>query len=264
MFENPKKGWHGAYSLTGKVTAEYFEQILRKEKIFNLENQKKLIIKDFFSPDTEKNNIDFLNDDVKSFQVYHKEKKHFIEKLLKSLINKNKNENKINKYKDLNSSLRNAPKKQNIYMAKDKEYQPKYDLVFAKTLTGIKWEKMSGRKKPVIDIINSNIDNNKICKRYNKEEFEIKNNYLTCENKCLVDMNKYTKRGEFIELKDIRKRYDKPFKKNVDDIMPCVEKYLSNNENIKNIQSKLTNTRKSNLELKQSFSEKIIVPDFKK
>ena len=241
MFENPKKGWHGAYSLTGKVTAEYFEQILRKEKIFNLENQKKLVVKDFFSPDTEKNNIDFLNDDVKSFQVYHKEKKHFIEKLLKSLINKNKNENKINKYKDLSSSLKNAPKKQNIYMANDKEYQPKYDLVFAKTLTGIKWEKMSGRKKPVIDIINSNIDNNKICKRYNKEEFESKNNYLTCENKCLVDMNKYTKRGEFIELKDIRKRYDKPFKKNVDDIMPCVQKYLSNNENIKNIQSKLTN-----------------------
>ena len=264
MFENPKKGWHGAYSLAGKVTAEYFEQILRKEKIFNLENQKKLIIKDFFSPDTEKNNIDFLNDDVKSFQVYHKEKKHFIKNLLKSLINKNKNENNIKKSKDLNTSLNNAPKKQNIYLAKDKEYDPKYDLVFAKTLTGIKWEKMSGRKKPEINIINSNIDKNKICKRYNKEEIESKNNYLTCENKCLVDMNKYTKRGEFIELKDIRKRYDKPFKKSICDIRPCIEKYLSNNENIKNSESKLTNTQKSNLELKPSFSEKIIVPDFKR
>ena len=264
MFENPKKGWHGAYSLTGKVTAEFFEQILRKEKIFNLENQKKLIIKDFFSPDTEKNNIDFLNDDVKSFQVYHKEKKHFIKNLLKSLFNKNKHENNIKKSKDLNTSLNNAPKKQNIYMAKDKEYEPKYDLVFAKTLTGIKWEKMSGRKKPEIHIINSNIDKNKICKRYKNEEIESKNNYLTCENKCLVDMNKYTKRGEFIELKDIRKRYDKPFKKSVCDIRPCIEKYLSNNENIKNSESKLTNTQKLNLELKQSFSEKIIVPDFKR
>ena len=44
MFENKRKGWHGAYSISGKITAEHFDEILRKDKIFNLEKQKKLII----------------------------------------------------------------------------------------------------------------------------------------------------------------------------------------------------------------------------
>ena len=47
MFENSKKGWHGAYSISGKITAEHFDEILRKEEIINRQD-KKFIIKDFF------------------------------------------------------------------------------------------------------------------------------------------------------------------------------------------------------------------------
>ena len=265
MFENPRKGWHGAYSLSGKITAEHFDEILRKDKIFNLENQKKLIIKDFLSPDEEKNNIDFLYDDIKSFQVYHNEKKHFSESLLKASLEKNKDNITLNKHKELDKKHYYRPKKQNIYLAQDKEYKPKYDLVFAKTLTGINWNKMIGRKKPQINIINNNIHKNNICNRYYKEESKNnRNNYLTYESKCLVNMNNYTKRGEFIELKDIRKRYDKPFKKNLNNIKQCAESSPLYHGNKINRESKSNISKKVKQKLKQSFSEKIVVPNFKK
>ena len=254
MFENKRKGWHGAYSISGKITAEHFDEILRKDKIFNLEKQKKLVIKDFFAPEAQKNNIDFLFDDIKSFQVYHKEKKHFSESLLKTILFNNNNKNETNKLKTLNNTYHNLPKpKNNLYQ--DVDYEPKYDLVFPKTLTGINWNKIPGRKKPKIKISNSNINKNKICEKYDKEENE--NNFLIYETKCLVDMNKYTKRGEFIELKDIRKRYDKPFKK---------KHKIFNTPNAKHIALNQDNKKnqKVKFKLKQSFSDKIIVPDFKK
>ena len=265
MFENPRKGWHGAYSLSGKITAEHFDEILRKEKIFNLEKEKKLIIKDFLAPDEEKINLDFLYDDIKSFQVYQNEKKHFSESLLKASIEKNNNKIALNKHKEISKTYYNKPKNKNIYLAQDKEYEPKYDLVFSKTLTGINWNKMTGRKKPKINSINNNIHKNHFCKKYDKEEGENNTkNYLTHESKCLVDMNKYTKRGEFIELKDIRKRYDKPFQKNFHTIKKCSESSSLNHEYKIKRESKLNNNKKLEQNLKQSFSEKIIVPDFKK
>lgn len=263
MFENKRKGWHGAYSISGKITAEHFDEILRKNKIFNLEKQKKLIIKDFFAPEPEKNNIDFLFYDIKSFQVYHKEKKQFSESLLKTILANNKSKNETNKLKTLTNSYHNFVKpKNNLYL--DIDYEPKYDLVFPKTITGINWNKMPGRKKPKIKINNRNINNNKICEKYDKEENT--NNFPTYESKCLVDMNKYTKRGEFIELKDIRKRYDKPFKQKHKYCNTLIVNNLtSSHDNTKNQKVKLDNNiRKYNVKLKQSFSEKIIVPDFKK
>ena len=76
MFENSKKGWHGAYSISGKITAEHFDEILRKEEIINRQD-KKFIIKDFFEPDKEITNIDYLKDTIKSFQIYERQDKNF-------------------------------------------------------------------------------------------------------------------------------------------------------------------------------------------
>ena len=64
MFENNKKGWHGAYSISGKMTAQNFIEIMHKDKIFKNE-ERKIKIRDFFAPDIEVNNIDYLYDDIK-------------------------------------------------------------------------------------------------------------------------------------------------------------------------------------------------------
>ena len=131
MFENNKKGWHGAYSLSGKLTAEFFDEILRKDLIFNRVNEKKLIVRDFFAPDPEINKYDYMNDDIKSFKIYNIEKKHFSESLSK--INKENNEKKeqitdADISKNIQTFFHKNPEKE-IDLAKIKIYKPKYNLI---------------------------------------------------------------------------------------------------------------------------------------
>ena len=285
MFENNKKGWHGAYSLSGKLTAEFFDEILRKDLIFNRVNEKKLIVRDFFAPDPEINKYDYMNDDIKSFKIYNIEKKHFSESLSK--INKENNEKKeqitdADISKNIQTFFHKNPEKE-IDLAKIKIYKPKYNLIFSKTLTGVNWNKMKGRKKNLFNITKS-INNN-----YNNY-LDGKNEkyYLTSENKCLVNMDNYTKRGEFINLKNIRIRSDKSFNKNDIKINKESNNSISNQSNSKtfrnknsknsinniyifinniktqNLESRLNSSRKTNLLLKKSFSEKLTGPDFKK
>ena len=293
MFENNKKGWHGAYSISGKMTAQNFIEIMHKDKIFKNE-ERKIKIRDFFAPDIEVNNIDYLYDDIKSFQIYKKNDNHFKHSFFKAM-NKNNNKNITEKSNNINIKTFFYKKPNNTEdAAKDKYYNVNYDLVSPKTLTGIKWNIMPGRKNQK-KFINIDIENNneKKCDKY----LEDKNiNYpLNKENKCFVNMDKYTKRGNFIDLKDIRIKYDKPYHKNKLMLLEESKNYNMNNKsnpktyknnndinknkislfNIFNYNHKknenkklllkksLPNKRKSNLILKQSFSEKIKVPNFK-
>ena len=257
MFENKRKGWHGAYSMTGKMTAEQFNEILHKDDILNCTSPKKLRIKDFFEPDQVVNNLDYLYDNLMSFQIYEKEDKHFTESLTKTVEDSQKNIDS-KKIKNLKNFFYTKPIKE-IDAAKSKYYAPKYDLVFSKTLTGIKWNKLLGRQKPSINISITN--NNNICKKFIKEENKI--HPVTQENKCFVNMDNYTKRGDFIELKDIRIRYDKPYNKEQNINSKISENYISNPSNSLSPINK-NKKRKANLLLKQSLSEKIKVPNFKK
>ena len=292
MFENERKGWYGAYSISGKKTAEQFDEILRKDEIFNRINERKIKTRGFFEPDPDKNNLDYLYEDIKPFQIYHKEDKNFREKIEQTINNKNK---KINsdKGKSINYLFQPKSKKEKDN-AEDNEYYPKYDLIFPKTITGIKWNKLRGRKKNIKNInINKEINNK--CEKYNKK-IKGKKQFLTTENKCFVDMDKYTKRADFIELKDIRIRYDKPFykqdshKNNVQESDNYITNQSSSNSsqgrdkimknsllnifiynNIRNKKqqifldkSKSFINRKNNFGLKKSLSGKIQVPDFKK
>ena len=257
MFENKRKGWHGAYSMTGKMTAEQFNEILHKDDILNCTSPKILKIKDFFEPDQVVNNLDYLYDNLMSFQIYEKEDKHFTESLTKTVEDSQKNIDS-KKIKNLKNFFYTKPIKE-IDAAKSKYYDPKYDLVFSKTLTGIKWNKLLGRQKPSINISITN--NNNICKKFIKEENKI--HPVTQENKCFVNMDNYTKRGDFIELKDIRIRYDKPYNKEQNINSKISENYISNPSNSLSPINK-NKKRKANLLLKQSLSEKIKVPNFKK
>ena len=192
-----------------------------------------------------------------SFQIYEKEDKHFTESLTKTVEDSQKNIDS-KKIKNLKNFFYTKPIKE-IDAAKSKYYDPKYDLVFSKTLTGIKWNKLLGRQKPSINISITN--NNNICKKFIKEENKI--HPVTQENKCFVNMDNYTKRGDFIELKDIRIRYDKPYNKEQNINSKISENYISNPSNSLSPINK-NKKRKANLLLKQSLSEKIKVPNFKK
>jgi hypothetical protein len=192
-----------------------------------------------------------------SFQIYEKEDKHFTESLTKTVEDSQKNIDS-KKIKNLKNFFYTKPIKE-INAAKSKYYDPKYDLVFSKTLTGIKWNKLLGRQKPSINISITN--NNNICKKFIKEENKI--HPVTQENKCFVNMDNYTKRGDFIELKDIRIRYDKPYNKEQNINSKISENYISNPSNSLSPINK-NKKRKANLLLKQSLSEKIKVPNFKK
>ena len=83
MFENQKKGWYGAYSISGKMTAQNFIEILNKDRMINDIKRKKIRVKDYFAPDTEVKNFNYLYDDIKSFQKYKNKNKHFRESFLK-------------------------------------------------------------------------------------------------------------------------------------------------------------------------------------
>ena len=266
MFENSKKGWHGAYSISGKITAEHFDEILRKEEIINRQD-KKFIIKDFFEPDKEITNIDYLKDTIKSFQIYERQDKNF-----RNILSNLKPEKKINHKKNYNA-IKSLMHKE-IYI-KENQYEPNYDLVFSKIKTGIKWNKLKGRKNPPSILINSsNYDKNK----NNFFLSEKGKKYNVGNTKCLVNMDKYTKRGEFIDLKNIRIRYDKAYNKKLIKSEENQESDKNSSNQINSIpndfnissfknlfKNKIKNKSKSNREnIKQSLSQNIKAPDFKK
>jgi hypothetical protein len=72
MLENRQKGWYGCYSKIGKISAEQFIEIMRKDEIFEKAN-KTIKIRDFFAPDKKINKLNYIEDDIKVFQNYRNE-----------------------------------------------------------------------------------------------------------------------------------------------------------------------------------------------
>ena len=215
MFENKQKGWHGCYSRIGKNSVEQFYEIMKKDEILERLN-KKLKVKDFFAPDTKINKLDYLEDNLKVFQIYQDELKGLsnntknnknkqLDNEIEEIEYNNKNILKSNKFKYHNIHIENDKKKKlkRIISTPNYDYTIKYDLIFSRLLSGPQWNKIKGRKYPKIIIDNRDY-------LYNE-----KNNFLneSGEFKCRVNMDKNTKRGEFLELKDIRLRSDKAFSK---------------------------------------------------
>ena len=279
MFENQKKGWHGAYSISGKMTAQNFIEILNKDRMINDIKRKKIRVKDYFAPDTEVKNFNYLYDDIKSFQKYKNKNKHFRESFLK-ITNKSDTKKIISeKSKNLKTFFYKKQKKMED-AAKNKYYIPKYDLVSPRTLTGINWSIMPKRKKLFINI-NTEENNEKVrdkCLKDKDKDQKI-NYHLNSESKCYVNMDKYTQRGNFLELKDIRFKYDKPYKKNKNKFIVLEESKNNNSNQSNSIYSKKNNNYnsnnnnklyifnifdyKSNLLLKKSLSNEIKAFKFK-
>ena len=209
MLENKQKGWHGAYSRFGKHSAEQFNEIIKKEEIFN-RLYKTIKVKDFFAPDKKVNKLDYIADNLKIFQVYENEinqklkgektKKIKIKK--KKILNKNILNNKKFKYHNIHTD-KNKTAKKKVHDALI--YRPNYDFIFAKTVSGPKWDTICGRKKQKLMLDGPDFF-------YNLSNNDMSTNYRG-EYKCMVNMDTYTKRADFLDLKDVRIRKEKAFVK---------------------------------------------------
>ena len=217
MFENEAKGWYGSYSRVGKGYAERFYIVSHKDEILSREN-KKIRIKDFFNPDEIKQKSS-LEETLDVFKVYTSNKKKK-EKILKSLLKRKKTfldyslqhkrflKKRKLKYNDLHKALRSKSGPQTQEPACTR-YNPNYNYIKPRLIEGPLWKDIPGRNQ-----LGLNPNDDKIFSKQIKDNQNYKYYILEGEkSKCLVNMNKTTQRGEFSDIKDLRIRTDKPFKK---------------------------------------------------
>ena len=239
MLENKQKGWHGCYSKIGKYTVEQFEEIMKMDQIFK-RAYKKIRIKDFFSPDKKINNLNYLDDNLKVFQVYQDQlntNSTDIKNIKKEKDDNNLIKKNIHKYHDIHIYNEKIKKLKRITSLPCLVYKPKYNLVFSKTITGPIWSKIKGRKIPKIEIDNRDF-------LYNEN-----NNFLNNkgEFKCLVNMDKNTQRGNFIDLKDVRIRNDKGYIK---------ENFIKDRNNLKLIKKSKNKNEQKNINFNNLSEDK--------
>ena len=210
MIENEHKGWYGSYSLAGKRSAEKYNNIVHKNEILKGET-KKIKIHDMFTPDEPKQDI--LEEHLDIFKMYSFDdnilKKHKIAQKKKAKNkSKTKNENMDFKYffhnkhcSSINKNQKREPEEPGCT-----RYNPNYNYIWPRLLTGPKWNDVLGRKQKKIDIDNRDFVINNL---ENYDKYVINNGDI----KCFVNMNKSTQRGDFIDNKDLRIRTDRPFSK---------------------------------------------------
>ena len=210
MIENEHKGWYGSYSLAGKRSAEKYNNIVHKNEILKGET-KKIKIHDMFTPDEPKQDI--LEEHLDIFKMYSFDdnilKKHKIAQKMKAKNkSKTKNENMDFKYffhnkhcSSINKNQKREPEEPGCT-----RYNPNYNYIWPRLLTGPKWNDVLGRKQKKIDIDNRDFVINNL---ENYDKYVINNGDI----KCFVNMNKSTQRGDFIDNKDLRIRTDRPFSK---------------------------------------------------
>ena len=207
MAENETKGWYGSYSLAGKHSAEKFNNIVHKNEILRGEH-KKAKIHDLFHPDDPK--LTNLEDHLDVFKMYSFDDNVFkkIEKKRKKIDNRKKFKNQISNFKYFfhNKHCESIEERKRKLVPEPActRYHPNYNYIWPKLIIGPKWKNISGRKEKI-----SKVD---------KRDFLINNleNYdkyiiNSGDTKCFVNMNKTTQRGNFIDLKDLRLKTEKPF-----------------------------------------------------
>ena len=210
MIENEAKGWYGSYSLAGKRSAEKYNNIVKKNEILKGET-KKIKIHDMFTPDEPKNDILEQNMDIfklysidnKIINKHKREQKKKQEKLLKE-----ENEKSNYKYFFHNRHCASTTKKLKKLPPEPgcTRYNPNYNYIWPKLLTGPKWKDLLGRRYKKKENDNRDFFINNL---ENYDKYVINNG----EIKCFVNMNKSTQRGAFIDNTDLRIRTDRPFSK---------------------------------------------------
>ena len=203
-----------SYSFMGKISLQKYPIILQKDKIIK-GTTKKYKTKDLFTPDEPKKN-DKIKEYFSLYSNYEittkgnknspkkkKSKVEFVCKLMK--------DNPKLKYH--NRHLYTENKKRLAIEADTFSYAPKYDYIRPRLLSGPCWK--NTKEKNIVDKRNYYITHKDFLK--------------SPDTKCLVNMNRTTKRGEFIDGKNIRIRNEKLYE-NIK-----LKENDKNNNNIKNI-----------------------------
>ena len=197
---NKNKLLNENYSLMGKISIQKYPIIFQKDEIMK-GIHRKYKIRDIFTPDEPKKN-DKLEEYYTLFNKYQ----------ISSKDNRNSKKKKKSRVEFGFKLMKNNPRlvyHNKHYYSEEKNkgnlgsysctYVPKYDLIKPRLLTGPNWKNSKGRKEK-------------------KKEIDLRNYYINKLNfvnnpdiKCLVNMNKTTQRGEFINEKDIRLRNETTF-----------------------------------------------------
>ena len=229
MFESDTKGWHGSYSLMGKISAESFPMILAKDKILNGPYKTKKI-KDYFTTEDDVNLVDELqNDDEDIFNPKYKPPMKIKKKKLR-ICEPTTKKPVPEEYKYHHLNHRDMYNLNKILKAQSSQsssiYDPKKEYVWARTLSGPQWNTLSGREKGGIfgiKNIDINFNEKKEEKDLNKNDIFFRDrNIIKKQNKTMsnfyfpkkgVDMNKFGKRTTIKTIYDLRIREFRPFMK---------------------------------------------------
>ena len=229
MFESDTKGWHGSYSLMGKISAESFPMILAKDKILNGPYKTKKI-KDYFTTEDEVNLVDELqSEDEDIFNPKYKPPMKIKKKKLR-ICEPTTKKPVPEEYKYHHLNHRDMYNLNKILKAQSSQsssiYDPKKEYVWARTLSGPQWNTLSGREKGGIfgiKNIDINFNEKKEEKDINKNDIFFRDrNIIKKQNKTMsnfyfpkkgVDMNKFGKRTTIKTIYDLRIREFRPFMK---------------------------------------------------
>ena len=259
MFENNTKGWHGSYSIVGKISAEKFHIILRKNEILEEKQKRKKV-----------NSILFPSD---SFDKKNKSKHEEAEQpvdIFENIPTKETNEKEDTKnfggcseihrikseifkthylhHQEIDKQIQKLKKHQNIFVNSMK-YNPKMEYIWKRSLSGPKWNTISGREKGNNIYKNSNsveiksqllrnIKLKKIIKNKNKKNKK-NNNNVGVSNTLMnsIIMNKQSSRGILPTHYDHRIRNVKPF------IITNLKKTKNKDNSIKKAKNRKNNLR---------------------
>ena len=265
MIENDAKGSYGAFSTMGKITAEVFINIKKKDKIINPKRNKgnNQIIVNFL----KRNNYDNIEGDTKKEAVKDNNDKNLDESEVEEPeeesdifeINEEEEKKKKEKENEKNKKKRgdsftcyhrtneDAYKFHDLHMNKKRfkstystptctKYYPNKNLVWKRTTSGPKWETMVSRKPLGKKIF----DGSYLC-----HEDPLKN--IT---NCFINMDKQTVRGDIANTHNLRVNTAKKF-------IPKDNKNVSTRKFNQTVNDSIT-TEDMNINLKKTKSGKDI------
>ena len=196
MFEKKGKEYKESLSKAGKDSAILASLKLSGYKAFAVKKRKKKKNYNLYLDD-----LSPLNDNLVIMKVYEtsvdeEAKKEFeIQKMKNQTIPKKKE--KINFYYNIKDNKEKNEMKNDTGPPCTK-YTPKYTSIYPKVIIGPTWDVISGRKYKKIEP--------------DEKDFLITHDsIIDNEKKTLVDMNKDTRRGNYLGKNDVRIRTDKKF-----------------------------------------------------
>ncbi len=185
MLLNSSRGSFGMFSRAGRNSAEKFHILVRKDEILSGPN-KKLEIKDIFTPDENNRNAEEPDEDMDIFRVDEPTDKNQMtirEKKTDDKPKKDKPKSEIKRYLEMKKKVNT--KSENPTCTK---YNPKNEFIWKRVITGPEWS--------------SSLKKNFSC--VPKEEIRSKfyrthNDLKKIDGGCFVDFEKQKDRASFVK-----------------------------------------------------------------